>query len=105
MPLVKFRKGDSVKVLTGKDRGKTGKVLEVSHKNNRVLVEGVNLVTRHRRPRRMNEKGQKITKPSFIHPSNLMLMCSNCGKPTRVGANVAENGEKSRVCKKCKRTV
>ena len=100
-----FKKGDIVKVLSGKDKGKTGKVLEVSVKDQTVLVEGVNLIVRHRRPRSNREKGQKLNKPAFVRPSKLMIVCPNCGKSARLRVQVAENGEKSRVCKNCNRSV
>ncbi|OGE85104.1 MAG: 50S ribosomal protein L24 [Candidatus Doudnabacteria bacterium RIFCSPHIGHO2_02_FULL_46_11] len=105
MALTKFKKGDTVQVITGKDKGKTGKVLEVAKNDFSIMVEGLGLVIKHRRPRKSNEKGQKLTRPTFFAQSKVMLVCSNCGKLSRVSIVTAENGEKSRVCKKCNRTV
>jgi large subunit ribosomal protein L24 len=100
----KIRKGDTVRILSGRDKGKTGKVLDVL-KDGKISVEGLNLVTRHRKPRKAREKGQKMVKPSFVDLSKAMLVCPNCGKASKVGFSVAESGEKSRVCKNCKRSV
>ncbi len=100
-----FKKGDQVKILSGKDKGKTGKILEVASGDGRVMVEGVGLVIRHKRPRSSREKGQKLTKPTFIDPSKVMLVCTNCGKPARVSIKISETGEKSRICKNCERAI
>lgn len=107
---MKIRKGDTVKIIIGKDRGKTGKVLQVLRKegkNNRVVIEGLNLKYRHLRPRREREKGQRIMFPAPMDISNVMLVCPKCGKPTRVGYKVLDKKtelrkeRKQRVCKKC----
>ncbi len=98
--LMKIRKGDNVKILSGKDRGKTGKVSRVFGKEKKALVEGMNLVKRHTRPRRQGEKGQRVSVPAAIDVSNLSLVCPKCSKPTRVGFKVTEKA-KFRVCKKC----
>jgi large subunit ribosomal protein L24 len=98
---MKIKKGDSVRVITGKDAGKTAKVLKVMEEKNRATVEGVNLLVKHMRPRKSGEKGQRIQFPSPIQVSNLMLVCPSCSQPTRVGYEVRE-GKKSRQCKKCK---
>lgn len=104
MNAFKIKKGDTVKVITGKDKGKTGKVLRVILSNGRVLVEGINLYQKHVRPRTANEKGQTITVPRSLAISNVQLICSSCGAATRVGFTVANNS-KSRTCKKCSSTV
>lgn len=101
MTRTKIKKGDNVIVITGKDRGKTGKVLRVIPLKHRIAVEGIALQTRHRRSRKAREKGQKISVPGMISTSNIKLICSSCGKPTRVGFQIAEDG-KHRLCKKCK---
>lgn len=98
---MKIKKGDTVKMLSGKDRGKTGKVLHVRPQDATLSVEGLNVRTKHVKPRRSGEKGQRIQFPGFIASSKVMLVCSSCGKPTRVGA-VLESGKKVRVCVKCK---
>jgi len=97
---MKIRKGDTVLIISGKDRGKRGKVLEVLPKENRLLVEGVNLRKKHQRPKKSGEKGQIVTMPSFISISNVKLICSKCGKATRVGYKI-EKEVKVRICKKC----
>lgn len=103
---MKIRKGDTVKVTTGKDRGKTGKILRVDPGRGRVLIEDVALLTKHVRPKRGGEKGQRITVPGPVHASNVMVVCGKCGKPTRVGYHVdREVKKKSRVCKKCGATL
>jgi len=99
---MKVKKGDNVKITTGKDSGKTGKVLRVFPDKNRVLVEDMALQTRHRKPRRGGEKGQRVTIPGPISVSNVMVICGKCDKPTRVGSHVdKETKTKARGCKKC----
>jgi len=97
---MKIKKGDNVKILSGKDRGKTGKVLRMSPDAGKALVEGLNLVKKHIRPRKQGEKGQRVSVPAAIDISNLMLVCSKCSKATRVGFKISEK-EKFRICKKC----
>lgn len=94
-----------VKVLLGKDRGKTGKVIAVLPKTNRATVEAVNVYFRHERPKKAGTKGQRIQLPMPMQLSNLMLVCPHCRKPTRVGHSTDEQGKKSRVCKKCKKRI
>lgn len=98
--VMKIRKGDQVKILCGKDRGKIGKVTRVISKKRKALVEGLNLVKKHVRPRRQGEKGQRVSVPAPVDLSNLMSVCPKCAKPVRVGFRV-EKGNKYRVCKKC----
>lgn len=97
---MKIRKGDNVKILSGKDRGKTGKVSRVLPDAGKALVEGLNLVKKHIRPRKQGEKGQRVSVPAAIDISSLMLVCPKCSKATRVGFKVSEK-DKFRVCKKC----
>lgn len=104
MPILKLKKGDIVKILSGKDKGKTGKIVNVDREDSRVTVEGTNLITRHQRPKRSGKKGQKVQVPMPHSAGRLMLVCPNCGKPTRIGYQISENGEKRRLCKKCQRT-
>lgn len=94
------KKGDNVLVITGKDKGKTGRVTEVSPKTNKVLVDGVNIVTKHQKARKQDEKSQIIKKNAPIEASNVMVVCPICGKATRV-AHSEVNGKKVRTCKKC----
>ncbi|MBS6940409.1 MAG: 50S ribosomal protein L24 [Slackia sp.] len=95
-----IRKGDKVEVITGKDKGKQGVVLRGIPQNQRVLVEGVNMVKKAMRPTQQNPQGGIVTKEAPIHVSNVMLICPSCGKPTRV-SNKRVDGKKVRVCKKC----
>jgi len=98
---MKIKKDDKVIILSGKDKGKKGKVLKAIPRDDRVIVEGVNIVKKHQRPRKQGEKGQRIEVASPINVSNVILICPKCGKNTRVGYKVLENKEKARVCKKC----
>ncbi|MDO8529703.1 MAG: 50S ribosomal protein L24 [bacterium] len=101
---MKIKKGDHIQIISGKDRGKKGKVLRVIPENSKVLVEGLNLIKKHVKPKKGGEKGQRIEIPAAMNISNVMLVCSKCGKLTRVGFKViGEN--KSRICKKCKSEV
>lgn len=102
---MKIRKGDIVKMLTGKDRGKTGKILRAIPTRGRVVVEGLNLVTKHQRPRREGEKGQKLSIPRAVPLANVALVCTKCSKQTRVGYQILPNGKKERMCKKCKELI
>jgi len=102
---MRIRKGDTVLIISGKYRGKTGKVLKAFPTRRggyprKILVEGVNLVKKHQRPRRTGEKGQIIQIPKPIDVSNAKLICPKCGKATRVGYKIIEN-KKYRICKKC----
>ncbi len=94
------KKDDMVMVITGKDKGKTGRVLAAFPRKNRVLVEGVNLVKKHQKPNQANPQGGIITKEAPIHVSNVMPLCPKTGQPTRVGYKVLENGKKVRIAKK-----
>lgn len=97
----KIKKGDTVKVMQGKDRGKTAKVASVFPEEGRLIVEGLNLKKRHLRPRKAGQKGEIIQIPAPMHISNVEIVCSSCGKATRVGYRLVENG-KVRICRKCK---
>ena len=98
MATMKIKKGDMVKVIAGKDKGKEGKVLAVNVKDNTVIVEGINMVTKHNKPSAANQAGGITTKEAALHVSNVMLVID--GKATRVGYEVEKDG-KVRVCKKC----
>ena len=95
-----IKKDDRVTVLTGKDKGKTGKVLRVLSDKNRVVVEKVNMIKRHARPSQTN-KGGIIEKEGPIHVSNLQVICPKCADPARLGKKVLEDGSRVRVCRKC----
>ena len=94
------KKGDTVVVLSGKDKGKQGKVLEAMPADKKVIVEGVNVATCHTKPRKQGEQGGIIRKEIPMYVSKVQLVCPKCGKATRVGHNVVD-GKKVRVCKKC----
>ncbi|OGZ30269.1 MAG: 50S ribosomal protein L24 [Candidatus Niyogibacteria bacterium RIFCSPLOWO2_01_FULL_45_48] len=96
-----IKKNDSVKILSGKNRGSVGKVLRILSKEGKVVVEGVNIIKKHRRPRRQGEKGQVVQMPSPVHFSNVMLVCPSCSKPNRVKIILDPKGRKSRVCRRC----
>jgi large subunit ribosomal protein L24 len=101
---MKLRVGDNVKIIAGKNRLKTGKVLKTFPKEARIMVEGVNMYKKHVRPKREGDKGEvvDITRPFNI--SNANLICPHCNKPTRIG-HAMEKEEKKRICKKCKATI
>jgi len=103
--MAKIKKDDIVKVLSGRDRGKTGKVLSVGRKTGKALVQGINYVKKHLRRTREDQQGGIILKEAPIDVSNLMLMCQKCGRPTRVGFTKLSDGTKVRICKKCKEIV
>ena len=94
------KQGDTVYVLSGKDSKKRGKILKVFPADNRVLIEGVNMVKKHKKPQQ-TQPGGIINQEAPIHASNVLLVCDKCKKPTRVGKRVLESGEKVRFCKKC----
>lgn len=94
-----IKKGDTVIVLSGKDKGKKGKVLEVSPKEKKVIVEGCNMVSKHVKPRRQGEAGGIIKAEGAMYVSKVMAVCPKCGKPTRVAHKFLADGTKERVCK------
>ena len=107
---MRIRRGDMVVLIAGKERQKpikarTGKVLRVFPERGRALVEGLNLVKKHRRPRRQGEQGGIISQPASVALSNMMLLCSRCSQPVRVGYLVAADGTKTRICRKCKEPI
>ena len=97
-----LRKNDNVLVVTGRDRGKRGRVLRVIPGKNRLLVEGLNLVKRHTKPNPgQNIKGGIVEREASLHASNVQLVCPECGVQTRVGHKILGDGRKVRVCRKC----
>ena len=98
---LKIRKGDRVRVLSGKDKGKEGEVMRAMPREGKVIVEGVNIARKSQRPTRTTQQGGIIDKDMPIHVSNVALICPSCGKPTRVGYRVDPSGTKVRTCKKC----
>ncbi|PSR21392.1 MAG: 50S ribosomal protein L24 [Sulfobacillus acidophilus] len=99
------KKGDLVKVLAGRDKGKEGHIVQAFPKENRVVVEKVNLVKRHQRPTAENPEGGIITKEAPIHVSNVMKVCTSCRKPTRIAHKFLDDGKKVRACKHCGATL
>jgi len=99
------KKNDLVQVLSGVDKGKTGKVLEVLPKKGRVVVDGVNIIKKHTRPTRTNPSGGVIERPGPIHASNVMVVCPSCNKPTRTGRSRTSGQEPARICKRCGKSI
>ncbi len=97
----KIKKNDAVMVITGRDRGKTGKVLRVLPEGGRVVVERLNMVKRHSKARGAQSPGGIIEKEASIDISNVMIFCDRCNAPVRVGVKAAADGAKSRVCRRC----
>ena len=97
---MKIKKGDTVLIISGKDQGKKGKILEVFPMEKRAVVENMNMRKKHVRPKKSGEKGQTIVVPQAIHISNAKVICPRCGKATRVGYRMTDKN-KFRVCKKC----
>ena len=101
---MKVKKGDSVLIISGKDKGRTGKIMKAIPKELKVLVEGINLKKKHVRPKRDGEKGQVVEIPAALNVSNVKVICPKCGKATRIGYTI-EKDIKKRVCKKCKQEI
>ena len=96
-----IKKDDKVKVIAGKDKGKIGKVLKVDRKNNRLLVEKINLTKRHTKPSAKNRQGGIVEGETPVVISNVMIMCNKCISPTRIKKQNLEDGKKIRLCVKC----
>jgi large subunit ribosomal protein L24 len=99
-----IRRNDTVQVITGKDRGKQGQVRTVIPKKDRIIVDGINLMKKHQRPTQQGGvpvPGSIVSRESPLHVSNVMVVCSDCGKPTRTAHRVRQDGVKVRVCKRC----
>ena len=106
MSKLRIKTGDTVVLLTGdkKDRNKNGKVLEVSPKEGKVIVEGINVVSKHVKPRKAGDPSGIIKTESAVYASKVMVVCPKCGKATRIAHKVYEDGKKDRMCKKCGET-
>ena len=96
-----IKKDDNVVVISGKDKGKKGKVLSVDAASRKVIVEGVNMVTKHAKPRKQGDPSGIITQEAAIYACKVMHVCSSCGKATRIGYKLLDDGSKARVCKHC----
>lgn len=103
--MARIKKNDIVKILAGRDKGKTGKILTIFPKALKALVQGINMVKKHARKTQNDPQGGIIQKESPISLSNLMIVCQKCSKPTRVGFNTLSDGTKVRICKKCKEII
>jgi len=101
---MKIKKGDQVKILSGKDRGKQGNVLRCLPKNRKLVVEGVNVIKRHKKSSKRGQKGERISLPAPVDISNVQLICPKCGKASRVGLKIIEN-RRTRICKKCGKEI
>ena len=95
------KKGDVVVVLSGKDKGKQGKVLKSDPKGNKVIVEGVNVAMKHQKPRKQGEEGGIVKMETPIYACKVMRICPKCNKPTKPAFRILDDGSKARVCKKC----
>ena len=98
---MEIRKNDSVMVIAGKERGKTGKVLRVFKDKDTVVVERLNIVKRHTKPRGPQQTGGIVEKEAAIHASNVMIMCDKCNAPARIGHKILTDGKKIRICRNC----
>ncbi|MFA5156355.1 MAG: 50S ribosomal protein L24 [Candidatus Omnitrophota bacterium] len=103
--MFRIKKNDTVQAIKGRDKGKKGRVLEVFAERGRALVEGVNMVKKHKRKTQQDQQGGIVSIESTIALSNIMLVCKHCNRPSRVGFSVAKDGTKSRVCKACKELI
>ena len=101
MSMLKIKKGDTVKVIAGKDKGKEGKVMVAFPEEGKVIVEGVAMVKKHQKARAQGQESAIVTKEAAIDASNVLRVCSKCGKAVRTGVKVLEDGSKVRYCKKC----
>jgi large subunit ribosomal protein L24 len=102
---MKIRKDDEVLVIAGRERGKAGKVRQAFPRENRVVVEGINMVKRHMKPRGMARQAGIISREAPLHASKVMLLCPKCRKPTRVGIRLSEDGDRIRFCKRCQEVI
>jgi large subunit ribosomal protein L24 len=101
---MKIRKGDTILILSGKDRGKKGKVMKVFPETNKIIAENMNLVKKHVRPKKQGEKGQVVAIAKPFDVSKVKLVCPKCGQAARIGYKIMESG-KFRICKKCKQEI
>ena len=99
------KKGDTVQIISGDDKGKKGKVLEAMPSSNRVLVEGINIQTKHTKPRRAGETGGIVKQEAPVSTSKVMVVCKKCNSVTRVAHTTLKDGSKVRVCKKCNESL
>ncbi len=96
-----FKKGDKVLVIIGEDKGKKGKIVNISPKKSEVIVEGINFLKKHSKPTQKSPQGGIITQEGILHASNIRLICNKCNKPTTIRREKIKEGKRVRVCKKC----
>ena len=103
--MLKIKKNDKVRIVKGKDKGKSGKVLRINGRDGQVFVEGINMINKHTRQKDQSKPGGIIKKEGPVNIANIRVICPNCGKPARMGFDIRESGEKARVCKKCNQQI
>lgn len=101
----KIKKGDTVMVIAGRERGKTGKVLSLNLKDGKLIVEKLNIIKRHTKPSQKNRQGGILEREAPLSISNVMYLCANCNKPVRLGIRILNDGRRVRVCKKCNEVI
>ncbi len=101
---MKIKKGDTVLVISGKNKGKKGKILRAFPKEKKILIDGINLMKKHQKPKKTGEKGQIIQKPAPIDVSNVKMICPKCSKAVRLGYKIVDD-KKYRICKKCNKQI
>ncbi len=102
---LKIKKSDKVIVISGKEKGKQGRILSIIPKKNRVIIERVNMIKRHMKPSRQYSQGGIIEKEGTLHISKIMLVCPRCQKPSRISNHILDDGRKVRLCKRCKEVI
>lgn len=102
---IHVKTGDTVKVISGAEKGKQGKVVAVSPKEGKLIIEGVNVVSKHVKPRQMGQEGGIVKTEGAMYASKVMIVCPKCNNATRIGHKIAEDGTKVRICKKCGETL
>jgi large subunit ribosomal protein L24 len=101
----KLRKGDTVQVIKGKDTGKKGKIITIFTAEGRALVEGINMLKKHKRKSRQDQQGGIVSIEAPIALANIMFLCKRCNRPSKLGVTIAKDGSRNRFCKACKETV
>lgn len=100
-----IKKNDTVLVISGREKGKKGRVISVLPSKDKLLIEKINIIKRHMKPSKKYSQGGIIEKEATLHISKVMLLCPKCGKPTRIGNTVLSDGKKARICKKCREVI
>ena len=103
--MLHIKKNDMVKVLAGKDKGKSGKVLKISPESGRAVVQGVNFMKKHVKKRRQEDQAGIVEQEALLNISNLSVICKRCNQPARVGIDILNDGSKVRYCKKCREVL